>query len=142
MFKSLDDSTLSERCFPQCTPPAPFLLSRFPWYPRAYALYPSQGFPHPSRSLNSCSVPLLCSFHLESFPHPSRSSDEKRQLIPCTGQHACVCVPQSPCCTVAQFSVTPLSLIHLDIPGSLYPPRDGTQCLTNVCWISLKMVSD
>ena len=45
LFKSLDDSALSEQCFPRCRPR--FLLSCFAWCPPAYALCSSQGFHHP-----------------------------------------------------------------------------------------------
>lgn len=56
----------------------------------------AKGFIIPNRSLNSCSMPHLCSFHLESSPHPSCFSDEKQWLIPCTGQQSCISVTQSP----------------------------------------------
>ena len=56
----------------------------------------AKGFIISNRSLNSCSMPHLCFFHLESSPHPSGFSDEKQQLIPCIGQQSCISVTRSP----------------------------------------------
>lgn len=56
----------------------------------------AKGFIIPNCSLNSCSMPHLCFFHLESSPHPSGFSDEKQQLIRCIGQQSCISVTRSP----------------------------------------------
>ena len=56
----------------------------------------AKGFIIPNCSLNSCSMPHLCFFHLEGSPHPSGFSDEKQQWIRCIGQQSCISVTRSP----------------------------------------------